>query len=675
MQNANTTIFTSTGAVQTYTVAVSGTYDILALGAKGGNSQATGGAGATVDAKIYLSKGTSLGFVVGGSGNNGLGSYYGGGGGGGTFVFIDVNRDGVPDAGDTLLLAAGGGGGGGVAYLFGSSTSTGKPGVGITGVGLANASLGTAGYPGYFTTGGSGGTEGLGGQASSPYAGQYYQSGGGAGWNGSGGGIYSSDSANGGGGNSKPSFLGGGSPSGGDGGFGGGGGASPYGGGGGGGYNGGGGGAVFAGGGGGGSYLISSATLVSSVSGGNTSANGSAALTLLAAANTGKGIPSNILINTGVNNFNFTNTILTNKTVFPSVAGDYCVINVISGSGYCGNINTLITINDLVLLSNPSLKSQGLLSNGEQILPECILTSNIITSFIKPIANSIHYCFAAGLANNSNLILQNDYSLTPYLTDCVVINTLTNCVANLDVNNFGGILITGYGVSVTGLNTNNHLMAAGGGTYTCGPGNITLYLNGGNAIAQGGSGIDTVVMQGQQYNPLVINTIIKNQTSTSQIYSDKGLSTLTNVEYLQFDNQTVAIGVGAGQNAGEVYRLYQAAFNRTPDQGGLCYWIKLLDTGTAITSVANAFINSTEFVKSYGNNLSNSALVNALYTNILHRAPDAAGANYWLATLDKNTSSNARADLLVNFSESAENIGNVATLIANGIPLGDYKVA
>jgi hypothetical protein len=307
-------------------------------------------------------------------------------------------------------------------------------------------------------------------------------------------------------------------------------------------------------------------------------------------------------------------------------------------------------------------------------LPQCVLTSNIINSFIKLGASSLHYCFAAGLINNSNLILQNDYNLAPYLTDCVVINTLTNCVANVDVNSFGGILISGYGVSVTGLNTNNHLVAAGGGTYTCGPGNITLYLTGGNAIVQGGSGIDTVVMQGQQYNPITLNTTIKNQTATSQIYSDQGLSTMTNVEYLQFDNQTVAIGVGAGQNPGEVYRLYQAAFNRTPEQAGLLYWIKLLDSGAAITSVANAFINSAEFVKAYGNNLSNSALVNALYSNVLHRAPDAAGANYWLSILEKSTSPNSRAELLVNFSESAENISNVAALIANGIPLGDYRM-
>ena len=125
---------------------------------------------------------------------------------------------------------------------------------------------------------------------------------------------------------------------------------------------------------------------------------------------------------------------------------------------------------------------------------------------------------------------------------------------------------------------------------------------------------------------------------------------------------------------GKTLGLYQAAFNRTPDQGGLINWIGQLDNGTAIVSVANAFINSAEFVKAYGNNLSNSALVNALYANVLDRAPDASGAAFWSAILEKSSSSTARAEVLVNFSESAENISNVAALIAKGIPVGDYRL-
>ena len=579
--------------------------------------------------------------VVGGVGLNGNGGrqpdFAGGGGGGGTFIYTNLM---------TPLEVAGGGGGAGAKNGF--EINSGQDGLD------ANAA-GTSGITAEFNV--LGGINGLGGQA-------------GLGGGGGGAGFFGNGGSEGGGGglDGAGGFIGGtGGFRGGRGGFGGGGG-SEAGGGGGGGYSGGGGGDYSGGGsgragGGGGSFTAVGATNIA------TSITTSAArfdLTLLS-ADPVNNVPSNITIN----NLNLTNTILTNKTVFPSVAGDYCAINVISGAGYCGNINNLISVNDLVALSNPALKSQGLLSNGEQILPECVLNTTIINSFIKPIASSIHYCFAAGLANNSNLTLFNDYTVTPYLTDCVVINTLKNCIANVDINSFGGIVISGYGVSVNGLNTNNYLIAAGGGTYTCGPSNTIMALVGGNAIVQGGSGIDTVIMQGQQYTPIAMNTTLNNQITTTQIYTNQGVSTMVNVEYLRFDDQTVAIGVGAGQNAGETYRLYQAALNRTPDQGGLINWIGQLDSGASIVSVANAFINSAEFVKSYGNNLSNSALVNALYANVLHRAPDASGAAFWLAALQNSAS---RAEVLVNFSESAENISNVAALIAKGIPVGDYRL-
>ena len=644
----NTTIFTSTGAIQTFTVAISGYYNLLSFGGQGGGNNA-GGLGAKVEGVVLLKAGTVLNIVVAGKGlpaPDTPGGYASGGGG--TFIYTNLGE---------LLEAAGGGGGSGFAGNAG-------------GAGLAGTSGGTGSQVngGIAGLGGANGNGGQGGQTvtigPNPTK---FNGGGGAGWLSNGGDGVGQEPGSGG--KTAPTFVGGTGYSGGEnGGFGGGGGGSYDGGGGGGGYSGGGGGAGNQGGGnngggGGGSYIIASATSQTLQSGVRSGA-GEVGITFISAYNT---IPSNITIN----NLNLTNTILTNKTVFNSVAGDYCAINVISGGGYCGNINNLITINDLVTLSNPTLKSSGLLSNGEQILPECVLSANIINSFIKPIANSIHYCFAAGLTNNSNLTLFNDYTVTPYLTDCVVINTLKNCIANVDINSFGGIVISGVGVSVNGLNTNNYLIASGGGTYTCGPGNIKMALVGGNAIVQGGSGIDTVIMQGQKYTPIAMNTTINNLITTTQIYTDQGVSTMTNVEYLQFDDQTVAIGVGAGQNAGQAYRLYQSALNRTPDQGGLINWIKQLDSGASIVSVANSFINSAEFVKSYGNNLSNSALVNALYANVLHRAPDAAGANYWLAALQNSAS---RAEVLVNFSESAENVSNVAALIASGIPVGDYRL-
>ncbi len=119
-------------------------------------------------------------------------------------------------------------------------------------------------------------------------------------------------------------------------------------------------------------------------------------------------------------------------------------------------------------------------------------------------------------------------------------------------------------------------------------------------------------------------------------------------------------------NAGEVYRLYQAAFDRTPDQDGLEYWIDERDGGSTMTQIANNFILSDEFQDLYGDpdTVSNEAFLTLVYQNVLNRTPDQAGYAYWIAELERGFGRDA---LLASFSESDENIANVAPAISNGI--------
>ena len=67
--------------------------------------------------------------------------------------------------------------------------------------------------------------------------------------------------------------------------------------------------------------------------------------------------------------------------------------------------------------------------------------------------------------------------------------------------------------------------------------------------------------------------------------------------------------------------------------------------------MAQDFINSTEFQADYGH-LSITDFVTTLYQNVLHRAPDAGGLQYWTTTLQQGTS---QASALVGFSDSLEN--------------------
>jgi hypothetical protein len=134
---------------------------------------------------------------------------------------------------------------------------------------------------------------------------------------------------------------------------------------------------------------------------------------------------------------------------------------------------------------------------------------------------------------------------------------------------------------------------------------------------------------------------------------------------LVFSDATVALDING--TAGQAYRIYQAAFNRTPDNGGLKYWIGIMDSGVPLTSVSGGFIASAEFQKLYGTNPSNELFVTKLYDNVLHRTPDAGGYKYWVDLL--NTGGIDKVSTLVNFSESNENQAGVIGVIQNGIDL------
>ena len=113
---------------------------------------------------------------------------------------------------------------------------------------------------------------------------------------------------------------------------------------------------------------------------------------------------------------------------------------------------------------------------------------------------------------------------------------------------------------------------------------------------------------------------------------------------------------------GEAYRLYNAAFHRTPDAGGLNYWTTALQTGTSPQQAAQDFLSSPEYTGQYSN-LSNADYVTMLYQNVLGRAPDAGGDQYWQAQLNAGTS---RAGVLLGFSDSLESRLNTGAATHDG---------
>lgn len=98
-----------------------------------------------------------------------------------------------------------------------------------------------------------------------------------------------------------------------------------------------------------------------------------------------------------------------------------------------------------------------------------------------------------------------------------------------------------------------------------------------------------------------------------------------------------------------IQNVYIAYFGRPADPGGLAYWAevyrnagaptntldlyKAYNSNPAIQGLLDIFATSKESIDLYPGD--NTAFITAIYQNILSRAPDSAGRDYWVGLLDR----------------------------------------
>lgn len=227
---------------------------------------------------------------------------------------------------------------------------------------------------------------------------------------------------------------------------------------------------------------------------------------------------------------------------------------------------------------------------------------------------------------------------------------------DFDIRAFSYVIGNGWGAQLTGDSNANVII---GEQYR-----DTLRGNGGNDILVGGSGIDVAIYSGPRSGYSLSNGA-NGRTILDRTAGRDGSDTLGSIERLQFSDSVLAFDNSRTDSAGRGYLLYRAAFDRAPDASGLGYWTRALDAGMDFAGVmAASFIASPEFIRLYGNNTSNAAFLNLVYQNVLDRAPDQGGSDYWLGSLNNGYS---RANMLASFAISDENYNSVSPLISDGI--------
>lgn len=140
--------------------------------------------------------------------------------------------------------------------------------------------------------------------------------------------------------------------------------------------------------------------------------------------------------------------------------------------------------------------------------------------------------------------------------------------------------------------------------------------------------------------------------ATVELSVEGAQATLTELDRLELTDGAYLYDLS--DQAGFVYRVYQAALSRTPDELGLRFWDDAFASG-ALTprELAEEFVDSPEFIENFLDDQGDRAFIDALYENVFDRPADQTGFDYWLGRFQDEGVT--RADMLRAFADSDEN--------------------
>ncbi|GAA0576536.1 DUF4214 domain-containing protein [Craurococcus roseus] len=217
-------------------------------------------------------------------------------------------------------------------------------------------------------------------------------------------------------------------------------------------------------------------------------------------------------------------------------------------------------------------------------------------------------------------------------------------------------LLLGGDDLITGSGRNDALRA--------GTGDDTLAGGAGDDRIDGGAGTDTARYGGYRSDYTVAagaegGLRIADERASA---SGDGTDIATGIEVLQFADGRLVFD--DADPAAQVARLYEAALDRSPDQAGLDFWVGAVQRGHSLHGLATDLLGCGEFQARFGGAPDDDAFVDRLYQNVLGRAGEQGGRDFWAGSLHHGA---GRAEVLLAFSESAENKAGTAALVRNGI--------
>jgi hypothetical protein len=219
---------------------------------------------------------------------------------------------------------------------------------------------------------------------------------------------------------------------------------------------------------------------------------------------------------------------------------------------------------------------------------------------------------------------------------------------NIIVGNGNTTVDTGAGNDTVSLGNGDNVVIANSGDnqISTGTGRDTIYTGTGNDTVDAGEGYDVAHVAGSRAD--FAASVSGNSLNLNG--GDHAVST-SNVEFISFDNGESIVVASTNEEAAAL-RLYNGLLGRDADAGGAEAWANVA-SGTALTDIAQGFLNSSEFQ----NNM-NSEFIQSVYSTLLGRDADAGGEEAWLNLLANGAS---RADVIAGLSNSDEGKAAIAS--------------
>lgn len=121
----------------------------------------------------------------------------------------------------------------------------------------------------------------------------------------------------------------------------------------------------------------------------------------------------------------------------------------------------------------------------------------------------------------------------------------------------------------------------------------------------------------------------------------------------------------SSQNA--ITSLYQSILHRAPDAAGLDFWVDKLNTGTSLTDIGSAMASSPE-------GTGTDPIIN-MYQQMFNRDPDQAGLTYWENAYHNGTSLSDISSAFMSSSEYAQKLSSQSSSVSTTSSSNDVVVS